>query len=124
MNADLAAALRAGAEGICALQAGAELLIEQGTFPGRPDFTSRFVWQAVSVSDGVTAIAGIDWHAAITALDTGGLACSGGERRMLRLAASLAGGIPVDLRDAVTGLDDRNTNLLMSAILRASGRQQ
>lgn len=41
--------------------------------------------------------AAIDWEAAITALDAldaGGLPGSGGETRMLRLAASLADDIP------------------------------
>jgi hypothetical protein len=51
------------------------------------------------------------------------LPCSGGERRILQLSASLAGGIPVDLRDAVTGLDDRNTALIITAIQRAAGRR-
>ena len=69
-------------------------------------------------------MAGIDWPAAITALDTGSLPCSGGEQRMLRLAASLAGGIPVDLRDALTGLDDHNINLVITAVLHASGKRQ
>lgn len=68
-------------------------------------------------------MADIDWPAAITALDTGDLPCSGGEQRMLRLAASMASGIPVDLRDALTGLDDRNINLVITAVLRASGNQ-
>jgi hypothetical protein len=36
------------------------------------------------------------------------------ERRSLLLSASLAGGIPVDLRDAATGLDDRNIQRLVS----------
>jgi hypothetical protein len=52
--------------------------------------------------------AAIDWDAVINTLNAGELPCSGGERRTLRLSASLAAGIPVDLRDAVTGLDDRN----------------
>jgi hypothetical protein len=52
-----------------------------------------------STTDGITPMAAIDWPTAITALDEGGLPASGGERRVLRLAASLADGIPVDLRD-------------------------
>ena len=36
--------------------------------------------------------------------------------------ASLADGIPVDLRDTLTGLDDRNIQLLTTAIHRASGK--
>jgi hypothetical protein len=39
------------------------------------------------------------------------------------LSASLAGGIPVDLRDAATGLDDRNVQRLVTAILHASGKR-
>jgi hypothetical protein len=50
-------------------------------------------------------MAAIDWEAAITALDSGGLPCSGGERRILKLSASLAVGTPIDLRDTVTGTD-------------------
>jgi len=57
----------------------------------------------------------------ITALGTS-LPCSGGEQRMLKITASLADGIPVDLRDTVTGLDDRNIQLLLTAIRRASGK--
>jgi hypothetical protein len=53
-------------------------------------------------------MAAIDWDAAIAALHAGELPCSGGERRVLELSSSLAGGTPVDLRDAVTGLDDGN----------------
>ena len=41
---------------------------------------------------------------------------------MLKITASLADGIPVDLRDAITGLDDRNIQLLITAIRRASGK--
>ena len=69
-------------------------------------------------------MADIDWAAAITALDTGNLPCSGGEQRMLRLAASLADGIPVNLRDALTGIDDHNINLVITAVLHASGKRQ
>jgi hypothetical protein len=39
------------------------------------------------------------------------------------LSASLAGGIPADLRDAATGLDDRNVQRLVTAILHASGKR-
>ena len=68
-------------------------------------------------------MAAIDWDAAIAALHAGELPCSGGERRVLELSSSLSGGIPVDLRDAVTGLDDRNIQRLVTAILHASGKR-
>jgi hypothetical protein len=41
---------------------------------------------------------------------------------MLKITASLADGIPVDLRDTLTGLDDRNVQLLITAVLHASGQ--
>jgi len=78
---------------------------------------------AGAVSDGTTPMAAIGWDAAIAALQAGEIPCSGGERRVLMLSASLAGGIPVDLRDAATGLDDRNVQRLVTAILHASGKR-
>jgi len=119
---DLTAALRACAAGLYPLEAGTALLIANGTFLRRDDFTSRFITLATSISDGTTPMAAIDWDAAITALHAGELPCSGGERRILQLSASLADGIPVDLRDAVTGLDDGNVAKLVTAILHASGK--
>lgn len=69
-------------------------------------------------------MAAIDWPAAAAALGTGGLPCSGGERRILELAASLAGHHLVILGDAVTGLDDRSIRILAMAVLHASGQRQ
>ena len=68
-------------------------------------------------------MAAIDWAAATAALHAGELPCSGGERRILQLAASLAGGIPVDLRDTVTGLDDHNAARLLTAIRHTAGKR-
>lgn len=116
---DLAAALRACAAGLYSLEAGTELLISNGTFLHRDDFTGKFIDHGIS--DG-TPMAAIAWDAAITALSTGGLPCSGGEGRILQLSASLAAGIPVDLRDSITGLDDDNAALLITAILHATGK--
>ena len=116
----LATALRACASGIYALEAGIGLLIANGTFLHRDDFTSRFVLTGTSARTRIR-MAAIDWDAVATALAAGDLPCSGGERRILKLAASLAGGIPVDLRNAVTGLDQHNTRRLVTAIRHASG---
>jgi hypothetical protein len=90
----------------------------------REDFTSRFITTGTSISDGTVLMASIDWAAAITALNAGQLPCSGGERRMLRLAASIAGGVPVSLYDTLPGLDRRNTSLLIRAIWRAAGQTE
>jgi hypothetical protein len=120
---DLTAALRACATGIYPLEAGVALLADNGTFLRRDDFTSRFIETGTSISDGTTLMAAIDWDAAITALNSGRLPCSGGERRILQLSASLAAGIPVDLRDTVTGLDDHNTARFVTAIRHATGER-
>lgn len=119
----LSAALRAHARGVYTLEAAAELLIDQRHWLHCNDFTATFI----STSGGLLtdlALAHIDWQPAIAALNNGALPCSGGEGRMLRLAASLADGIPVDLRDTVTGIDADNVTLLNKAILHASGRRQ
>jgi hypothetical protein len=113
--------LRAHACGLHNLQAAAELLIGHGTWLHRDDFL-RHMHNVPDPADG-TPIATIDWTEAITGLDQGRLPCSGSERRMLRIAASLADGIPVDLRDALTGLDARNTELVRDAVTRATGHR-
>lgn len=68
-------------------------------------------------------MAAIDWDGAIDALQAGELPCSGGERRILMLPASLASGILVDLGDAASGLADDNIALLLTAIRHASGKR-
>jgi hypothetical protein len=39
------------------------------------------------------------------------------------IAASLAEGVPVDMREAVTGLDEDNAVLAAAAVLRAAGHR-
>ena len=117
---DLTAALQACAAGLYPLEAGVALLISNRTFLHRDDFTSQFIQHGTS---GGTPMAAIDWDAAVKALASGILPCSAGERRVLLLSASLANGIPVDLRDAATGLDDSNIARLVTAIRRASGKR-
>ena len=118
---DLAAALRNCAAGLLPLEAGTELLIANGTFLHRDDFTSRFIDHGTS---GGTPMAAIDWDAAVTAITAGALPCSAGERRILLLSASLAAGTPVSLRDTVTGIDDANISRLLTAIGHAAGKRQ
>ncbi len=123
MTPDLPAALRACARGFYPAEASAELLISHGSFLARSDFTGHYIRLGTSITDGITTMADIDWPAAITALGTS-LPCSRGEQRMLRITASLADGIPVDLHDTLTGLDDRNVQLLITAVLHASGQSR
>jgi hypothetical protein len=114
----LVAALRACAVGLHPLEAGVGLLIANGTFLRRSDFTSRFILHGTSSG---TRTAAVDWQAATTALAAGELPCSAGERRILLLAASLSDGIPVDLRDTITGIDRRNAGLVLKAVAHAAG---
>lgn len=115
-----AAGLRAHAQGLYCLEAAAELLIAK-SWLHRDDFTSRFVTVHPGTGSG-QQVAVIDWPAVIAALGSS-LPCSGGEQRMLRITASLADGIPVNLQDTLTGLDDENIARLVTAILHASGRR-
>jgi len=78
----------------------------------------------VEFGQGITSgavMAAIDFEAAARVLEAGALPCSGGEGRVLRIAASIAAGVPVDLREAVTGLDENNAVLAAAAVLHAAG---
>ena len=68
-------------------------------------------------------MAAVDFEAAARRWRQGVLPCSGGEGRVLRIAASIAGGVPVDLREAVTGLDEANAVLAAAAVLHAAGHR-
>ena len=115
----LAEALIACASGIRCHEAGTGLLIDCGSWLHREDFTSKFFTSGTSISNG--ALLATDWEAAVTALHAGELPASGGERRMLLLAASIAGGVPVSLSDTLTGIDLRNASLVVSAVAHAAG---
>jgi hypothetical protein len=117
VTSQLSVALRAPAAGIHPDEAAAGLIIGHAAFLHRSDFT-RHIETAASISDG-TPMAWIDWDAVITALDGGRLPASGGERRIVRIAASH----PVSLRDAIPGLDQHNLELVTIAIRRAAGQR-
>ena len=77
----------------------------------------EFGWEVFSGQP----LAAVDFVAVAGALEAGVLPCSGGEGRVLRIAASIAEGVPVDMREAVTGLDEGNAVLAAAAVLRAAG---
>ena len=72
---------------------------------------------------GGAVMAVVDWEAAVAALEAGRLPCSGGEGRILRLAASIAGGVAVDLGSVLPGLDERNIAGVARAVLHAAGHR-
>jgi hypothetical protein len=118
----LPAALSAGAAGLLAPEAAVNLLIGHRYWLTRPDFAGEYIGTFPGITDG-TAMAAVCWPEAIAALDRGQLAGSGSENRILRLAASLADGIPVDLQDALSSLDDTNLQHVVTAIRHAAGRR-
>ena len=103
-------------------EAGTELLTSHGGILHRRDFAA-FVHTGTSISDGTTPMAWIGWDAVLSALHHGQLPVCGGERRILQLAASIAEGFPVSLRDTIPGLDNRNLELLTTAIRHAAGHR-
>ena len=64
----LQTALRACAAGLYPLEAGVDLLIAHAWLLDRSDFRDRFVHHGISITDGITDMAEIDWAAAINAL--------------------------------------------------------
>jgi hypothetical protein len=109
------AGLRAWAKGLYPLEAAVELLVR--------------------TSDGRFANPGYPWiqpcdqpgwwwldHQAIT--DDTLCALSGGEQRILRIVASLAGGTPVNLYADLPGLDRDRMSLVLAAMAHANGSHE
>jgi hypothetical protein len=113
----LAAALREHAEGLYCLQAAVELLIGHRRWLGRDEFVGL-----VPDTAGGGVLAVVAWRAAVRALSSGRLPCSGSEGSVLRIAASIAGGVPVDLSECLSTLDESTVGLVVDAVLRAGGR--
>jgi hypothetical protein len=116
----LACLLYDAAEGMCADVAAVMLIDRHGHFLHDPAFR-RIIAAGSSITTG-QPLAVIRWTAAICALEAGQLPCTGSERAILRLAASLADpGIAVNLRDNLGNLDARNIALVTDAIAAANG---
>lgn len=104
-------------------EAAVELLIGHQWWLDRDDFTDGFVDTGEGWSKG-TAMAWVDWLGAVSALEAGRLPCSDSEAQVLKIAASIAEGVPVDLRGAVGGLDAANTVLVATSVLHAAGHHR
>lgn len=99
--------LRAWAEGLLPLEAATELLIRTGwASPG-------YAWVKREDSGRVW----IDFQGIPEMIG----ALSGGEQRVLRIAASLGADSPIILGDEITGLDRNTTALVLAAIAHAAG---
>lgn len=111
--------LRAYAKGTYTEEAAVELLIRGfgGVFakPGNP-----WVHKAGTSPEGYLTTAWVDWDT--LADEVGPL--SGGERRYLLIASSLAGANPVMLSDVLPGLDRKNIELVLAAVSHANGSHE
>jgi hypothetical protein len=118
---DLADAIRAWARGWLAAEAAAELLIGHRSWLLREDFLQVGVeirWDAYRDRE----VAAVDFAAAADAVQ-GVLPCSDGERQVLLVAASIAEGIPVDLREAALCMDAASAARAAQAVCHAAGRR-
>jgi hypothetical protein len=102
-------------------EAAVELLIGHRSWLVRDDFLVHVEFCRGFHGESMAAI---DWLAAWTALEDGHMPCSSGERQILRVAASIAEGLPIDLRDAVSWLDAVNSVLVARAVLAAGGHHE
>jgi hypothetical protein len=118
--AQLACLLQDTAAGICADTAAVALITGHGHFLHQPGFR-RLIAAGSSICSG-EPVAVIRWKAALHALDTGRLPCTGSEEAVLRIAASLGDqDVPVHLRQVLGSLDRRNITLVAAAITAANG---
>ena len=111
--------MRAWAKGWLPTEAAAELLIAHRSWLERDDFLLAAVeieWEPFWVLE----IAAVDFAAAADAVQ-GMLPCSDGERQVVLVAASIACGIPVDLREAALCMDAANAARAAQAVCHAAG---
>lgn len=110
--------LRAWAEGIYTIEAAVELLIRcyGGRFasPGQS-------WIVAPGEDRRGNMRQGQWLDVDQLTEETTAVLSGGERRLLGIVASLAGGERVDLSDAVSGLDRETFDLVLAALAHANG---
>lgn len=116
----LAAALTRQAQGGLCAEAAAIIIAGHRAWLDRDDFVASYL-DTLPAATPTTTMAVIDWDAALTAIDTGTLTCSRSEEQILRIAASLAASVPVDLSDVLPGLDAHNIGVVLAAIAHAAG---
>ncbi|EYR62469.1 hypothetical protein N866_08290 [Actinotalea ferrariae CF5-4] len=109
----IAGRLRDWARGSLPVGAGVELLLR--AFEGR--FAGPSCRWVTSEPDGRTWVD-------VDALHAGAGVLSGGESRVLAMAAALIAETPVDVVDIVTGLDRPNLHLVLAALAHARGSHE
>ncbi len=104
-------ALRTWARGLYTCEAGVELLIR--AWGGR---LLTGPWIVTDPADGTV------WFDTRKVSEAGYL--SGGERRMLELAASITADRPIHLGDTLSGLERHATELVLAAVAHAAGTHE
>lgn len=119
--AELADALQTMADGSPNLRAATGLLADHGLWIKR--LAERPGLLLIDYSGPAPKPYGINWLKVVEALATKELPASGGELRILSIAASLADtAARIPLGDAVSGLDATNLDRVLKAITVANGR--
>jgi hypothetical protein len=121
-DVELATALQDHAAGSLTDMAAANLIIGHEVWLRRRDFQEEFLRARYCHPTCPPSVA-IRWRAAIAALNQGLLPCSGTEADLLRVAASLATDLPLQLHRALGSFDHRNITLITDAITIANGGQ-
>jgi len=121
---DLESALLRAAVGDYAVEAAVLMLVESGHWLPQLQAAGLI---AIAL-DGDAADGGpwaaVQWADVDRALRNGVIAGSGGQLRLLRAAAGLADGQPVDLADLTAGVDRRELTLLLAALAHAAGSHE
>ncbi|WP_202512017.1 hypothetical protein [Streptomyces sp. SID3343] len=111
---ELLAALRAQVRGTLSGEAAVELLAAHESWLRRQDFRRLVDYTDVT---GGPPLAFVRW-ADVAAADLTG---SSTEKRVLAIAGSLAAGASIDLRDALPGLGEHTTGLVLRAVAHSTG---
>ena len=119
---DLESALLRAAVGDYAAEAAVLLLADSGHWLPRLQ-AAGLVAIALDDADG-GPWAAVQWGELDRALRAGVITGSGGQLRLLRAAASLADGQPVDLADLTAGVDRAELTLLLAALAHAAGSHE
>jgi hypothetical protein len=107
--------LRAWTDGDRADQAAAELVIDSEYWVQRLHREGLMTYETNPDLVGPKPLASINWKDAASSE----MICSGSQRRLLLLACSLGGGIPVDMRDVLIGMGHTRTGEILQAIFQS-----
>jgi hypothetical protein len=121
---DVESALLRAAVGDYALEAAVLLLVNSGHW--LPTLQAADLIMIALDGDALDGgpWAAVQWADLDSALRGGVIAGAGGQLRMLRAAASLADGQPVDLADLTAGVDRQELTLVLAAIAHAAGSHE